>query len=60
MISNKLIFTGGIDIRYYVGHHNNEIIDLYDGAYYMEDSSRKGVKPENNIAALDPNWNVKS
>lgn len=55
-IPNKLKFTGGIDLRYYVGHHNNEIIDLYDGDYYMDDSSRKGVKPENNAAAADPNW----
>lgn len=55
-IPNKLKFTGGIDLRYYVGHHNNEIIDLYDGDYFMDDSSRKGVKPENNAAAADPNW----
>jgi len=53
---NKLTFTGGIDVRYYVGHHNNEIIDLYDGEYFMDDSSRKSVKPENNAAAADPNW----
>ena len=53
---NKLTFTGGIDVRYYVGHHNNKIIDLYDGEYFMDDSSRKSVKPENNAAAADPNW----
>lgn len=55
-VPNKLTFTGGIDLRYYIGHHNNKIVDLYDGAYYMDDSSRKSVKPENNAAALDPNW----
>lgn len=53
---NKLTFTGGIDVRYYVGHHNNEIIDLYDGEYFMDDSSRKNVKATNNAAAADPNW----
>jgi len=55
-IPKKLTFTGGIDVRYYVGHHNNKIVDLYDGAYYMDDSSRKSVKAENNAAAADPNW----
>ena len=55
-IPNKLTFTGGIDFRYYVGHHNNKIVDLYDGEYYMNYENRKNVKPENNAAALDPNW----
>ena len=53
---NKLRFPAGIDMRYYVGFHNNKIIDLYDGEYYMDDSSRKNVKVENNAAAADPNW----
>lgn len=56
VIPNKLTLLGGIDIRYYVGHHNNKIIDLYSGQYFMDDSSRKNVKPENNSAAADPNW----
>ena len=55
-LPKTLTFTGGIDIRYYVGHHNNKIVDLYDGEYYMNYESRKNVKPENNSAALDPNW----
>ena len=53
---NKLNFLAGIDLRYYVGQHNNKIIDLYDGAYYMDDSSRKNVKAYNNAAAADPDW----
>ena len=53
---NKLNFLAGIDLRYYVGQHNNKIIDLYDGAYYMDDSSRKHVKAYNNAAAADPDW----
>ncbi len=56
VIPNKLTLLGGIDVRYYVGHHNNKIIDLYSGEYFMDDSSRKNVKPENNAAAADPNW----
>ncbi len=56
LIPNKLNLTAGIDLRYYIGHHNNKIIDLYDGAYYMDDSSRKNVNPLNNAAAADPNW----
>ena len=52
----KLNFLAGIDLRYYIGKHNNKIIDLYNGAYFMDDSSRKNVKVENNAAAADPNW----
>ncbi len=55
-LDDKLAFTAGIDMRYYIGHHNNEIIDLYGGDYYMDDSSRKNVLPENNHLAADPNW----
>ncbi|MDE5974909.1 MAG: TonB-dependent receptor plug domain-containing protein, partial [Muribaculaceae bacterium] len=56
VIPNKLFLTGGIDLRYYIGDHNNKIIDLYSGEYYMDDSSRGDVKAENNKAAADPNW----
>ncbi len=55
-LPNKLTFTGGVDFRYYVGHHDNTIIDLYGGEYYMDDADRKNVKPANNAAAADPNW----
>lgn len=56
IIPNKLTLLGGIDVRYYVGHHNNKIIDLYGGEYFMDDSSRKSVKPANNAVANDPEW----
>ncbi len=52
----KLKVTGGIDLRYYVGIHNNKIIDLYDGEYYIDDSSRDDVLPQNNAAAANPEW----
>ena len=52
----KLNILAGIDMRYYVGYHNNKIIDLYDGEYFMDDSSRKNVKVANNAAAADPAW----
>ena len=51
-----LELSAGVDVRYYVGEHTNEIIDLYDGAYFIDDGDRKNVKVENNIAAADPNW----
>lgn len=56
LMPKKLIFTGGIDLRYYIGKHNNKIVDLYDGEYYMNYESRKSVKPENNAIAADPFW----
>lgn len=55
-LDEKLSFTAGIDMRYYIGHHKNTIVDLYNGEYYMDDSSRKNVKAENNYLAADPNW----
>ncbi len=55
-IAKNLELSAGVDVRYYVGEHNNEIIDLYGGKYFIDDADRKGVKPENNAAAADPNW----
>ena len=55
-IPNKFTFTGGIDIRYYIGHHNNKLTDLYSGEYFIDDSSRSGVNVANNKAAADPAW----
>ncbi len=43
-------------MRYYIGEHNNEIIDLYDGKYFIDDNSRRNVKASDNIAAADPTW----
>lgn len=53
---NRLNVTAGLDVRYYVGKHNNEITDLFGGEYYMDDSNRKTVNALNNAAAADPNW----
>lgn len=39
-------FYGGVDFRYYKGLHQNKIIDLYNGAYYI-DRNRATVKAEN-------------
>lgn len=47
MLENKLVFTGGLDIRYYVGYHKAKLIDLYDGEYFMDDVNRKNVQPQN-------------
>ena len=48
-------FYGGIDFRAYKGIHTNEIVDLYNGKYYI-DSSRKNAKAANNINASNPDW----
>ncbi len=55
---NKLNFLAGIDMRYYVGYHNNKIIDLYDGEYYMDDTNRNNrmMKMNNPEAAADPSF----
>ncbi len=45
----------GIDGRYYIGTHTNEIIDLFGGDYYI-DASRKNVKAINNASAADQSW----
>ena len=55
-IAPGLELSAGVDVRYYVGEHTNEIIDLYGGQYFIDDGDRKNVKVENNIAAADPNW----
>ena len=56
MWDGKFNLLAGIDLRYYVGYHNNKIIDLYDGEYFIDDSSRSRVRAYNNAAAADPNW----
>lgn len=55
-ITKNLELTAGVDVRYYVGHHTAEIIDLYNGAYYTDERYRGTVQPANNAAAADPNW----
>lgn len=45
---------GGVDFRYYKGTHTNEIIDLFNGEYFI-DSSRFDVEQNNNSNA-DEQW----
>lgn len=40
--------TGGLDLRYYVGHHKTEISDLFGGEYYIDNYNRNNVLPANN------------
>lgn len=54
-LPHNIDFYGGIDVRYYKGIHTNEIIDLYNGDYYI-DRYRNNVDAANNAAALDPNF----
>nr|WP_320058399.1 carboxypeptidase-like regulatory domain-containing protein [uncultured Bacteroides sp.] len=54
-LNDNLNFYAGIDGRYYIGTHTNEINDLYNGAYYI-DASRATVSAANNSAAADPSF----
>ncbi len=54
-IGEYIDFYGGVDFRYYKGTHTNEIIDLYDGEYFM-DSTRGDVIAANNKNASNPAW----
>lgn len=45
-INENIDVYGGIDGRYYIGTHTNEIIDLYNGDYYI-DRYRANVVPAN-------------
>lgn len=45
---NVLKFTGGLDLRYYLGHHKTEIADLFGGEYYIDNANRSNVQPYNN------------
>lgn len=54
-LSDRWSFNAGIDGRYYIGTHTNEIIDLYNGQYYI-DRNRASVSSINNAAAANPEW----
>lgn len=43
-------FYGGVDFRYYKGLHQNKIIDMYNGDYYI-DRYRANVKVDNYAGA---------
>lgn len=49
-INENLSVTGGIDIRYYYGMHTNEISDLYNGAYFIDSSSRASSNNQRTFA----------
>lgn len=53
---NTLNITGGLDLRYYVGHHKTEISDLFGGEYYIDNANRNNVQPYNN--AVNNNTNL--
>ena len=48
-------FYGGVDLRYYKGLHQNIIVDLFSGSYFV-DSNRTSVKVANNSAASNPGF----
>ncbi|WP_018668245.1 TonB-dependent receptor [Bacteroides gallinarum] len=49
-------FYGGIDLRYYKGLHQNIIVDLFGGDYFVDAENRGKILAENNPAAADPNF----
>ena len=49
-------FYGGIDLRYYKGLHQNIIVDLFGGDYFVDAENRGKILAENNPAASDPNF----
>lgn len=49
-------FYGGIDLRYYKGLHQNVIVDLFGGDYFVDAENRGKILAENNPAAADPNF----
>lgn len=53
---NKLALIGGLDLRYYIGEHNNEIVDLYNGEYFIDSKYRAAMKTEVNANAANPEW----
>ncbi|MDE6489476.1 MAG: TonB-dependent receptor, partial [Paramuribaculum sp.] len=55
---HSLSLTGGLDLRYYVGHHKTVIDDLFGGEYYIDNANRSNVQPYNNAVhnKNDLNW----
>lgn len=49
-LNENISLYAGIDGRYYIGEHTNEITDLFNGAYYI-DKNRKSVLAANHAAA---------
>lgn len=49
-LNENINIYAGIDGRYYIGEHTNEIQDLYGGSYYV-DPYRNAIKAANNSAA---------
>ena len=47
LLDDRLVLTGGLDLRYYKGLHYAKIVDLYDGEYFMDDVYRSRVQPYN-------------
>ncbi len=45
---DKIKFIAGIDMRYYIGHHKTELIDLFGGDYYIDNYNRNKVYATNN------------
>lgn len=54
-LGSNFDFYGGIDFRYYKGLHQNKIVNLMNGQYFV-DTNRKFVNAANNAAAAIPGY----
>ncbi|MFM2293081.1 MAG: hypothetical protein RIS29_2894, partial [Bacteroidota bacterium] len=46
-LTNNIDFYGGVDVRYYKGVHTNEITDLYGGSFFMDATSNRPLRTDN-------------
>lgn len=44
-ISEKLVFSGGLDYRYYKGTHYQEVRDLLGGDYFLDNNDKNAATP---------------
>lgn len=54
-LPHNIDFYAGFDGRYYKGQHTNELVDLYGGKYFTDNTSRATVRSSFNSAALAGN-----
>jgi len=47
-LTQDIDFYGGIDVRYYKGVHTNEINDLYGGSFFLDVTSNRPLRSDNN------------
>ncbi len=46
-LNKRITFTGGLDLRTYVGEHYKEVYDLLGGDYFIPDANEKNPQKDN-------------